>query len=569
MMPTAERKYINGLKRAVDEQIGVRLLEMQHDEPSVRQIKINTLKEKFKNDNAFDDTAFYIIDCFIHALGWNNSEPEIIQPFKEIKIGKQIWADRNLDVSHFRNGDPIPEARTVDEWNSAGKNRQPAWCYYENDIENGKKYGKLYNWYAVNDTRGLAPEGWHIPSDGEWIKLIDFLGGEYIAGDKLKAKSGWLFFLLINGNGTDDYSFSALPGGGRWGGGNFEDEGDLVGWWCNTEYDTANAKSRYLRSATRKVYRCNDNKEFGFSVRCLRDKTSENSEDLLIKKKDQIEQMPTTPNKKILSEFILPFKEIKIGNQIWADRNLDVSHFRNEDPIPEARRNEEWIESGQNKQPAWCYYDNDPENGEKYGKLYNWYAVSDPRGLAPVWWHIPSDEEWKILERATDTKYKINDNEWDISNEYRGFDAGSRLKSKKEWKSSDNGTDYYDFKAVPGGCRSTYGGFGHIGYNGFWWCATDDSCSHSWYRTLYYAYCNIGRGLEFKSLGFSVRCLRDNPIACKIAWKTKNEKGFFFGTEEVELYNKKDKYVVQVTEEKYKTLPEPGGLVYVPIEALR
>jgi uncharacterized protein (TIGR02145 family) len=109
---------------------------------------------------------------------------------QEIKIGPQIWATKNLDVITFRNGDTIPEAKTNEEWKKAGEEGKPAWCYYDNDPENGKKYGKLYNWYAVNDPRGLAPKGWHVPSDAEWIVLIDYLGGEEVAGTKMKSSSG-------------------------------------------------------------------------------------------------------------------------------------------------------------------------------------------------------------------------------------------------------------------------------------------------------------------------------------------------------------------------------------------
>ena len=84
------------------------------------------------------------------------------------KIGKQYWTTKNLNVSRFRNGDPIPEAKTKDEWIQAGIKKQAVWCYYDNDFKNGTKYGKLYNWYAVNDPRGLAPEGWDIPTDDDW-----------------------------------------------------------------------------------------------------------------------------------------------------------------------------------------------------------------------------------------------------------------------------------------------------------------------------------------------------------------------------------------------------------------
>lgn len=129
-----------------------------------------------------------------------------------IKIGTQTWSGKNLDVAYFRNGDPIPEAKTDAEWKKAGENKQPAWCYYNNDPANGKKYGKLYNWYAVDDKRGLAPAGWHIPSEKEWNILIDYLGGDLEAGGKLKALTDWE---SPNKGATNSSGFTALPAGIR------------------------------------------------------------------------------------------------------------------------------------------------------------------------------------------------------------------------------------------------------------------------------------------------------------------------------------------------------------------
>jgi uncharacterized protein (TIGR02145 family) len=103
-----------------------------------------------------------------------------------VTIGTQVWTTKNLDVSTFRNGDVIPQATTDEAWEAAGENKQPAWCYYDNDTANASKYGKLYNWYAVNDPRGLAPAGYHIPTDAEWTVLTDYMGGEGIAGKKMK-----------------------------------------------------------------------------------------------------------------------------------------------------------------------------------------------------------------------------------------------------------------------------------------------------------------------------------------------------------------------------------------------
>ena len=109
-------------------------------------------------------------------------------PIKGVAIGSQVWMSTNLNVSTYRNGDVIPQVQDKDAW---AKLTTGAWCYYENNAANGTKYGKLYNWYAVNDARGLAPAGWHIPTDGEWTVLSTYLGGEDVAGKKMKSTSGW------------------------------------------------------------------------------------------------------------------------------------------------------------------------------------------------------------------------------------------------------------------------------------------------------------------------------------------------------------------------------------------
>ena len=127
----------------------------------------------------------------------------------ETRVGNQIWAGVNLDVARFRNGDVIPEAKTKEAWLRAAAKKQPAWCYYENKTDNGRHFGKLYNWYAVNDPRGLAPEGWHIASEEEWEELFRHLAGKSIAGLALKTREGW----LQDGNGTDVVGFHAMPGG--------------------------------------------------------------------------------------------------------------------------------------------------------------------------------------------------------------------------------------------------------------------------------------------------------------------------------------------------------------------
>lgn len=145
------------------------------------------------------------------------------------KIGTQIWMSVNLDVDHFRNGDSIPQARSEEAWKTANLMKQPAWCYYENNPENKKKFGKLYNWYAVGDKRGLAPEGWRIPSNADWTKLTRTLGSVDIAGIRLKSTSGWK-----NGNGNNISRFTALPGGYRTTEGSFKNLETLGQWWSTS-----------------------------------------------------------------------------------------------------------------------------------------------------------------------------------------------------------------------------------------------------------------------------------------------------------------------------------------------
>ena len=148
---------------------------------------------------------------------------------QEIKIGTQTWSTKNLDVTTYRNGDAIPQVQDKNSWENLTTG---AWCYYKNNSANGIKYGKLYNWYAVNDPRGLAPKGYHIPTKAEWKILTEYLGGAYEANIKMKIK-----------NGTNTPGFSGLLGGYREGYGHFTDIGQECRWWSLSMRATAGAFS--------------------------------------------------------------------------------------------------------------------------------------------------------------------------------------------------------------------------------------------------------------------------------------------------------------------------------------
>ena len=210
-------------------------------------------------------------------------EKTIAQPKLEINgtesvsvvtIGSQVWTSKNLDVATYRNGDVIPQVQDNKAWEYLQYTSTGAWCYYDNDASNGTKYGKLYNWYAVNDPRGLAPKGYHIPTETEWTKLIDYLGGDVEAGAKMRSTNGWYddrsgTIRDVN-RGTNSSGFSGLPGGGYNGFIHFT-LGLDGNWWSSTEINPFFAKSFQLGAYTG-IYRGDGrDKEHGFSVRCLRD----------------------------------------------------------------------------------------------------------------------------------------------------------------------------------------------------------------------------------------------------------------------------------------------------------
>ncbi|MCG8344260.1 MAG: fibrobacter succinogenes major paralogous domain-containing protein [Chlorobiales bacterium] len=182
-----------------------------------------------------------------------------------VKIGQQVWMAKTLDVTHYRNGDPILQVQDPNEWAMLTTG---AWCYYENDSLNGTLYGKLYNWYAVNDPRGLAPEGWHIPDDEEWQTLVDKLGGDRAAASYLKSVEGWT---PPNVGANNSSGFTALPSGYRSSGGSFRLAGTNAGWWTSGESGKYTAWYREMFSSYSAVYRNSGTKTRGFAVRCVKD----------------------------------------------------------------------------------------------------------------------------------------------------------------------------------------------------------------------------------------------------------------------------------------------------------
>ncbi len=186
---------------------------------------------------------------------------------ESVTIGAQIWTLKNLDVDHYCNGDSIKQVTNPDQWAYLTVG---AWCYLNNDPKLGAVYGKLYNWYAVNDSRGLAPPGWHVPTFEESTILNLYFGDSNVAGGKMK-ESGILHWSSPNTGATNESGFSALPGGFRDEKGSFSSDMSEVGqwgvWWC------FGTPSTYAVFSTTSDFRHSNSvldKRSGFSVRCVK-----------------------------------------------------------------------------------------------------------------------------------------------------------------------------------------------------------------------------------------------------------------------------------------------------------
>lgn len=200
----------------------------------------------------------------------------LLPTFTTTTIGTQVWTTKNLDVATYSDGTVIPQVTDPTAWSNLTTG---AWCYNNNDSANGTTYGKLYNWYAVagiHDTdpntpnKKLAPTGYHIPSDAEWTTLTTYLGGESIAGGKMKS-TGTSLWNAPNTEATNSSGFTGLPGGYRNSNGLFSTTSFFGYWWSSSENGPTYAWNRNLYYSIGRADRNNGNKPVGFSVRCLRD----------------------------------------------------------------------------------------------------------------------------------------------------------------------------------------------------------------------------------------------------------------------------------------------------------
>ena len=369
--------------------------------------------------------------------------------YSVVQIGDQCWFAENLRTTVYADGTSIPEVTDDAAWTGLSTGMR---CDYDNDATNVATYGRLYNWYAATDVAGLCPSGWHVPTDGEWTDLENYLGANGHSGTEgiaLKATSGW----SSGDNGTDDFGFSALPGGFRYDNdGSFNDAGFIGNWWSSSPYG-GNAWSRLLADSNPDVYRFSDNPRFGYSVRCLRDTEVSSIQGCMDPAYVEYDAAANTddgscvtlidPNCVDVAMDGHTYSVVQIGNQCWFAENLRTTVYADDSAIPEVTDNGAWtgLSTG-----ARCDYENEAANVATYGRLYNWYAATDAAGLCPSGWHVPTDEEWTDLVTYITSKGFI-------------LTEGTALKSTSGWNDGGNGTDNFGFSALPGGFRRDVDGF--------------------------------------------------------------------------------------------------------------
>jgi len=412
--------------------------------------------------------------------------------YKTVKIGNQVWMAENL------------------KYKAEGSH-----CYDDVD-SNCVKYGPLYDWATA---KNVCPTDWRLPTKKEMETLLAAASGGSTAGKVLKSKTGWPKDNDgFDGNGTDDYSFSALPGG-RWeDGGPYSGVGISAYFWSLTAYSESSAYYMYLGYENYVLGNTSDKAEIdfnlkihAFSVRCIKAETSvvpgsSSSVDLEGWSWDVPKELRLNP--KIEYDSITDsrdgkvYKTVKIGEQTWMAENLNYADS---------------VKTPSLRGKSRCYND-DAKKCDVAGRLYTWAAAIDSvklandadnpqdcghgktcslpakvQGICPSGWHLPSNEEWKALFTAV-----------------RGQStAGMFLRSQSGWINNRNGPNTFGFSVLPVGQAYENGYCSYVGENAFIWSITEDVSTRAYSMYVRYGseYANLTA--DYKYYGFSVRCLKD------------------------------------------------------------
>ncbi|GBU23184.1 hypothetical protein R80B4_03100 [Fibrobacteres bacterium R8-0-B4] len=388
---------------------------------------------------------------------------------KTVQIGSQVWMAENLNIS------------TADSWCYGGVGLSGGdggiKTLTTSEVQaNCAKYGRLYTWNAA---RTACPNGWKLPDTADWNRLVETAGGQRTAGKKLKQSSGWNNFSTNNGNGTDDYGFSALPGGVT-----IVSEGISINanagyagyWWTATESwaPSVLGDGRAYRQTMTYVsdnVSGNGSSDYagesnGLSVRCIQGAAA-----------------PPPGNNNCTGAATCRSAAMPDG-KVWMTENLNVATA------------ESWCygEGGQVDGGTTLTSSEIQANCKKYGRLYSWAAA---KTACPAGWHLPTRDEWGALAIAAGGTGAYGN----------GGTAGTKLQTTTGW-SVNRGTDDYGFSALPGGYRNYSGGtFGAAVYTGLWWTATEITDGSAYYRKIDYYNDYISEADYGKSSAISVRCV--------------------------------------------------------------
>ncbi len=420
--------------------------------------------------------------------------------YNTVQIGTQCWMRENLKVTKHRDGSIIPldgsggitGNGTGETWSSKTTGARTV---YGHSATNLATYGYLYNWYAVSDTKGLCPSGWNVPSESDWNTLSNFLGDEIFAGGKMK-ESGTTNWVSPNINANNESGFSAIPSGFRKFEGEFSNLGSFSIWWSSTIFDEGDEVWALSVKNDNSTLSWSDLETFelGASIRCIKDtlfNVTSNSTNEYGK--------PCLNVSNVIDIDGNNYNTVLIGNQCWLKENLKVTKYRDGSLIP---LDNTGGPTGNGTNQLWStrnygsrtIYGHNATNLKNYGYLYNWYAVTDIKGICPTGWHIPTDSEWTNLANFLGGE---------------GL-AGGKLKSTTNWKTPNrDATNEVGFSGLNGGIRGYDGTFAFLRYGGFFWSNTTYDTGNAWTRALDYDSGNLGRDYENKLNGLYIRCLKD------------------------------------------------------------
>ena len=394
------------------------------------------------------------------------------QMYTTVVINTQCWMKENMNVGTMIDGN-------IDQSNN---NQIEKYCY-DNYYDNCEIFGGLYQWdemmqYAAQQgSHGICPPGWYIPTEADWINLINFQGGYWVAGGKMK-ETGFTHWNSPNTGATNQLGFTALPAGLRGDNGNFVLRGDFTVYGSSSKNTENEIWICGLYSDYEYIsygYDLNSPLDLGFSVRCLRDTpASWNCGDIFTDVRDGQN-----------------YSTKQIGTQCWMSENLNIGTL--------ISAGNDQTNNGQIEK--YCY-NNNLTDCDIYGGLYQWNEMvqyntqQGTQGICPNGWHLPTDASWTIL-----TDFLGGENV-----------AGGKMKETgfAHWLTPNTGaTNESGFTALPGGYRDIDGNTANQGSFASFWSISGSGMETAWARGLYYNNAGVYRDYYNKNSGYSVRCLKD------------------------------------------------------------